>query len=381
MRIVWLAVADARGHLMRAQLARKLLAPHGVQTDIVTTSSGGVTFLEALGCRSVLLSPHWAVEFDALQNIDRPRTEARALRYLCSPRRGLADCARLAALAQDATAVVNDFHPLLLVAAGHVPGLPPVVHVYGEHLWQSIERNFESRGPAVLDRAYASVVRGLRDRAPARIEHTLAARHTRQSAALDVRLPPLVAAPARTPAQVRAALGVAEGTRLCAVYLNPHFTDPAIAARIESAIRARGMALHAVGEGFAGRPGWRPFDAAFADVVAAADVLVSAPGMGALGLVHAFGTPFLALSTDQPEQRANLAFLSGPTAPPSVVVHVAGPAIGQRIALGLDQLLAAPRTTEGEAAAASRVQQLHGAWTSSLLAVLRHLDGELRQAS
>jgi hypothetical protein len=380
MRIVWLAVADARGHLMRAQVARKLLAPHGVQTDIVTTSASGVAFLEAMGCPSVLLSPHWAVQFDALQNIDRSRTEARALRYLCSPRRGLADCARLSALARDATAVVNDFHPLLLVAAGRVPRLPPVVHLYGAHLWQSIERNFESRGPAVLDRAYAAVVRGLRDRAPARIEHTLAPRPASEGA-LDVHLPPLVAAPARTPTQVRAALGVPEGARLCAVYLNPHFAHPAIAGHIEGAVRARGMALHAVGEGFAGRPGWHPFDAGFADVVAAADVLVSAPGMGALGLVHAFGTPFLALSTDQPEQHANLAFLRGPTAPPSVVVRIAGPDTGHRIAEALEQLRIVPRATTTEAVAASRVRHLHRAWASSLLHVLRHLDGELRQAS
>jgi hypothetical protein len=329
----------------------------------------------------VLLSPHWAVEFDAQQNIDRSRTEARALRYLCSPRRGLADCARLAALAHDATAVVNDFHPLLLVTAGRVRGLPPVVHLYGAHLWQSIERNFERRGPAVLDRAYASVVRGLRDRAPARIEHSLAPRAASEGTALDVRLPPLVAAPARTPAQVRAELGVADGVRLCAVYLNPHFTDPGIATHVERAVRARGMALHAVAEGFAGRPGWRAFDARFADVVAAADVLVSAPGMGALGLVHAFGTPFLALSTDQPEQRANLAFLNGPGAPPSVVVRVAGVDVGVRIAEALDRLQLAPLVRAGDALATSRVHQLHRAWTSSLLDVLRHLDGDLRQAS
>lgn len=381
MRIVWLAVADARGHLMRAQLARQLLAPYGVRTDIVTTSMGGVAFLEAMGCPSTLLSTHWAVAFDASQNIDRARTEACALRYLCSPSRGVADCARLADLARGATALVNDFHPLLLVAGGRVRRLPPVVHLYGEHLWRSIEHAFAERGPALLDRTYASVVRALRDRAPARIEHSLAPRAVPalrlepENGALDVRLPPLVASPARTAADVRAQLGVASGARLCAVYLNPHFTDPELAASIEDAVRGRGMALHAVGEGFAGRRGWLPFDPAFTDVAAAADVLVSAPGMGALGLVHAFGTPFVALSTDQPEQRANLAFLSAPAAPPSTAVSVAGADLAGRVGAGLDELLACPHVRARDAAAATSLRHLHRAWTQALLDVLGHLEG------
>ena len=41
-RIVWLAVAEGRGHLMRAQLAKSLLAPAGVDVDCVTTSDAGV---------------------------------------------------------------------------------------------------------------------------------------------------------------------------------------------------------------------------------------------------------------------------------------------------------------------------------------------------
>jgi hypothetical protein len=68
--------------------------------------------------------------------------------------------------------------------------------------------------------------------------------------------------------------------------------------------------IHAVGEGYADRPGWRPYDPAFADVAAAADLLVSAPGMGAVGMARLFGVPFLGLLTDQPEQRANVRFLA-----------------------------------------------------------------------
>ena len=37
--------------------------------------------------------------------------------------------------------------------------------------------------------------------------------------------------------------------RLAAVYLNPHFSDPTLAAAVERALATRGYAMHAVGEG------------------------------------------------------------------------------------------------------------------------------------
>ena len=47
-RILYLAVADARGHLMRAHLVRRLLAPVGHRVDVVTTSEEGQRFLDRL---------------------------------------------------------------------------------------------------------------------------------------------------------------------------------------------------------------------------------------------------------------------------------------------------------------------------------------------
>ena len=81
MRILWVAVADARGHLMRAHLARKLLAPE-LEVEIATTSQAGIDFLRALGTPAKQLGRGYQLAFDARQNLDRAETERRLLRYL-----------------------------------------------------------------------------------------------------------------------------------------------------------------------------------------------------------------------------------------------------------------------------------------------------------
>jgi hypothetical protein len=307
LRITWLAAADARGHLMRAQLVRRRLAADGVHVDIVTTSEAGRAFLAALGTPSTLLSSHYGVAFDERQNMARGRTEANILRYLLSPDRGAADLSRLAWLARGSSFVVNDFHPLLLTAPRGA--LPPIVHVYGQNLFRAIEQHFDGRLPAPLAEGFAKLMRHLRGRAFACIEHTLEVpipAGVETTAAF--RLPPVIAAPARDAAEVRRAFGPGP---LAAVYLNPHFADPALAGAIEAGLRGAGFAMHAVGEGFAARPGWRATDPRFVEIAAAADVLVSAPGMGAVATARIAGTPLVALVTDQPEQRENLRFLRG----------------------------------------------------------------------
>lgn len=315
--LVWLAAADARGHLMRAHLVRAALAERGVAVRVVTTSHEGRAFLAALGTPSELLSTGYAVAFDRGQNMDRAATEACVLRYLVSPEHAARDLGALRALARGADLVVNDFHPLPLVAPRRLGA--PVVHVVGTHLWEAIAHHFDRRAPHAVDALAASLALALRGRAFACIEHSLLPRASR--GALVV--PPVVAAPARTRAQVRAAFGMGPGQRLAAVYLNPHFAEPRLAAAIEGALARRGFRAHAVGEGYAGRAGWRPYDPAFNDVAAAADVLVSAPGMGALSAWAHFGTPLLALRTDQPEQAANLRDLPAVNAAPYAVLDAA----------------------------------------------------------
>lgn len=371
MRIVWLAAADARGHLMRAHLVRGLLAPLGARVEIVTTSEEGVAFLAALGSPSELLSCHYGVAFDARQNMARAETEACILRYLLSPNRGARDLARLAERARGAAYVVNDFHPLLLLAGSRDGALPcPVVHVYGEHLWGAIEGHLHDRAPAFVDRAYTTLVRRLRDQAYARVEHSLAAplAGARDPQRRSYRLPPIVAAPRRSAAAARAALGLRRGERLAAVYLNPHFADPALAASLEAALRAEGYAFHAVGEGLAGRPGWRPYDPAFADIAAAADLLVSAPGMGAAGMARSFGVPLLALLTDQPEQRANARALAACADAAIASVDLGAPEpLAPRLREAARALAGRAAPACARPAAAAVAASIHRRWTETLI--------------
>ena len=308
-RVLYLALADGRGHLMRAHLLHRALGAEGIAVDIVTTGRSGVRFLEQLGTPARLLSEHFRVEFGDRHDMSRVRTDRRVLNYLVLPWRAAADLRQLATWARPADLVVNDsLHPALLLAPAL--GFPrPVVQLYGENLWRAMEDNLDHRAPAWLADGYRRGLHAVRARAFACIIHTLGSTEPEAGAPRTFRLVPLVARPERSPAQVRAELGVPPGVRLAAVYLNPHFRHPAIASALEEGLRRGGYRVHAVGEGYAGRPGWVPTDARFGDVVHAADVFVSGAGMGALELARSAGTPLLVLLGDQPEQARNVAEL------------------------------------------------------------------------
>ena len=309
-RILYLALADARGHLMRAHLLSSALAPASIDVDIVTTSHEGIRFLETLGSPSRLLSEHFRVEFGDRHDMSRVRTDRRVLNYLLLPWRALADLRRLAGLARGHDLVVNDsLHPALLVAPAL--GFPfPVVQVYGENLWRATEDNLDDRAPRWVVHRYRRALRAVEARAFGRIVHTLGSTDVPPAAApRTYRIAPIVARPARGREAVREALRVPARSPLAAVYLNPHFRDPTIATALEDGLARASMHLHAVGEGYSGRPGWVGTDGAFGDVVHAADLFVSGAGMGALELARSSGTPLLVLLGDQPEQARNLAEL------------------------------------------------------------------------
>jgi hypothetical protein len=206
--------------------------------------------------------------------------------------------------------VVNDsLHPALLLAPAL--GFPhPVVQVYGENLWRAMESNLDDRAPAWVAERYRRALGVVRDRAFARIIHTLGDVGAEPGGpGRTYRLAPIVARPGRTRAEVRAALGVPDGVPLAAVYLNPHFKDLSIAAALEEGLAAGGFQPYLVGEGYRDRSGWVGTDARFADVVHAAELFVSGAGMGALELARSSGTPLLVLLGDQPEQARNVAEL------------------------------------------------------------------------
>ncbi len=300
-RIVWLAVSDGRGHLMRAQLMRQLLDGAGVDVDIVTTSDAGAEFVRSFGAPCAVVSREFGIHFDGQQNLRKVRTAAGMFAYVLAPGRCRADLRWLERRAHGAALVVNDsFHPALLVAGlGNGPLRDKLVHVYGETLRRAVQSFWGQRGP------YADAVARALGRSRACIEHSFS-----EGASADpgvIRLPPLFALPRRERADVRAALGVPPGGRLATVYLNPYFHDHALAAAIERSLAVAGYTMHGVAEGFANRPGWHARDPALVEAVAAADLFVSAAGMASLGQARTFGVPFLAIATAQPEQRANLA--------------------------------------------------------------------------
>jgi hypothetical protein len=305
-RILYLALADARGHLMRAHLLSRALA-EDFQVRVVTTGAEGARFLDKLGTPATVLSEHFRVEFNTRHDMSRPRTDRRVLNYLLLPWRGLADLQRLRALARGAALVVNDsLHPALLAAPAL--GFPaPVVQVYGENLWRALEDNFDGRAPAWLSRSYKRLLRDAGELAFGRIIHAVGTAHAPVPLPRTYHLPPIVARPNRSRASVRQALGVLDGVPLAAVYLNPHFREPSIANAVEEALHAGGFQMHAVGEGYAARPGWKATDGEFADIVHAADLFVSGAGMGALELARTSGTPLLVLLGEQPEQERNVA--------------------------------------------------------------------------
>jgi UDP:flavonoid glycosyltransferase YjiC (YdhE family) len=354
-RIVWLAVAEGRGHLMRAVLAKRLLAPSGIDVDIVTTSAAGRAFLDELGVASAIASTGYRLLYDGCQNFAFERTRSEIIRYLVSPRGALRDLAWLERRADGAALVVDDsFHPALL-AASLVPGDigRKLVHLHGENTRRAV---LDSAGSGPL----AAGIRAALARTP-QIEITL-------GSAADpappgtIRLPPLLPSP-RPRDAVRAELGVPADRRFAVVYLNPYFHDAALAAAIEDALADAGYALHAVGEGFAHRPGWRARDAALPDAIAASDLFVSAAGIGAIAQSRAFGVPLVAIATAQPEQRRNLTAATTPTA----VVDV-GDRMRERLAAALATIPAA--TTDDPALAVRRSRSL---WQRTLVALVdRH---------
>ncbi len=352
-RILWIAVADARGHLMRAHRARRLLAP-AVEVDVVTTSDAGVAFLAALGTPARRLGRGYALAFDAQQHLERGRTHGRLLRYLARDAAG--DVLRLRRWAEDYELIVDDaLHPATLIASlCFDPYAVPIVHVFGTTLLEAVveigggrrdrlrSRTISTRSPQTLGRSAPSDVRGggtgvsaalalhsdraastrsrpghegLGGEVPSGLLARLLERALRRAFAgieyaVDAdpdgtRLRPLVDPPRRSREAVRRELGVRDHERLVVAYLNPHFSDPRLAVALESAPGR----LYAVGEGFAGRAGWVAYDGDLADKLAAADVVVSAPGVATLTAVKASGVPYVALRSRQPEQRNNLARL------------------------------------------------------------------------
>ena len=300
-RITYLATADARGHLMRAQLLTHALRAAGARVLVITTSDEGARFLAGFGIEAPVLSRHYAVQFDALQNMQRRETDRNVAHYVFRPGRMPRDILRLRDWMGASDLVVNDsFHPALLFM-GAMPGWRrKVVHVYGASLRHALETNFHTRLPDAAARLFGRIVAWQIGRSRARIEHDFAHGEPQHDGQGGHRLatPVAVVGADREPAEQ-------PPTGLAAVYLNPHFKQPALADGLEQGLSAAGLQAHLVGEGYAQRPGWQAQDERWVEAAARSACIVSAPGMAALSIAAVYRKPIVLLLTDQPEQAIN----------------------------------------------------------------------------
>jgi hypothetical protein len=255
-----------------------------------------------------------------------------------------------------------------------------VVHLHGENLKRTVTSTSRPfRVERWLAHGFAEIV------------HTLDRVDTVTANGRVVRLPPLVALPRRSPEEVCAvamrSVVTAGGTgvppvmarddgqdsrppcRIAAVYLNPHYSDVAIAELVEAACASRGLTLYGVSEAFAGRPGWIASDASFIDVVAAADVFISGAGMGALEQARVTGTSLVCLLGRQEEQTRNVVDRGLPH------VHVRDPNALSKLVQALSAL-----PEKRDTHAIDEIARVHAMWTETFVTLLKGAhDGEDRK--
>jgi hypothetical protein len=365
-RILYLATADARGHLMRAQLLVHALRRSGAHVDVLTTSDAGQRFLAGFGIASTILSRHYAVQFDVHQNMLRDATNRNVAHYMFHPGRMLRDVLRLRRQLRGTHLLVNDsFHPAVLFMGALPFWRRKVVHVYGGSLRQALTSNFEGNYPGFFSRLFKRVVDWQIDTARARLEHDFAYAVTDADGHASWRLP--------TPVPL-AGVREAPEPASAAIYLNPHFRDVALADALCAGIGDAGLAAHRVGEGYAGRDGWLAVDADWPSRAAHAHVIVSAPGMAALSIALVYGRPIILVLTDQPEQASNAARAAELGVPHRIVTWRGDAAdfrrqVAQAAAALQQDGQAQPTVAAGRARAQARVD----AWTGRLVALCAEL--------
>ncbi|QVI75162.1 hypothetical protein [Pseudomonas syringae] len=359
-RILYLATADARGHLMRAQLLVHALRKAGAEVDVMTTSEQGQRFLQRFGIEAGVLSLHYAVQFDSEQNMLRKATNRNVAHYLFRPSRMLRDIGQLQRRLRDVDLVINDsFHPALLYM-GMLPGWRrKVVHVYGASLKVALINNFAGMWPRPFARLFGWIVDRQINAARACIEHDFAYAVDDADAPKVFRLPTPVALVAVTPDRI------GDGA---AVYLNPHFTEPALADALSAGLSAAGLSKHLIGEGYAGHDGWLAIDPDWASRAAQAQLIVSAPGMAALSIALVYERPIILVVSDQPEQATNAARAAQLQLLHRVVTWRGDAAEFQhQVADAARQLCAVSTPDPSGAAGQARAQARIDAWTSRLL--------------
>lgn len=377
-RILYVATADARGHLMRAQLLVHALRRAGAQVEVLSTSHEGLAFLAQFGVQAQLLSTHYAVQFDAQQNMLRRETNRNVAHYVFRPGRMLRDVRTLAQHFRRADLVVNDsFHPALLCMGLRPAWGRKLVHVHGGSLQAALRSNFEGQLPGALgrlwSRLFARVIDAEIAAARCRIEHDFGFDAPANPAPDEARngpAPKRITVQLPTPVALLADTAAAPSGPVAAVYLNPHFRDAALADALTCGLHAAGLALHGVGEGLAGHGGWLAVDTDWASRAAQASLIVSAPGMAALSIARVYQRPLLLLLTDQPEQASNAARAARLGLRHEVLVWRGdAAAFAQQVQAAALRLAQPPPTAEQAQAGRERARQRLAPWVAQLLAL------------
>jgi len=236
-----------------------------------------------------------------------------------------------------------------------------VVHVYGASLRRALETNFKGRMPDAVAKLFGGIVAWQIDRSLARIEHDFAYGEPQHDGHGRHRL--------ATPVAVVDAVDRSDAAEhAVAVYLNPHFRDPALADGLEQGLADAGLPAHFVGEGYAHRPHWHARDERWIEAAAHSAFIVSAPGMAALSIAAVYRKPILLLLTDQPEQAINAGRAAQLGLAHRVVVWRGdAPKFARAVAAAASELRAPPadasHAVEGRQAAIDRLQH----WVALLL--------------
>lgn len=302
---------------MRGQLLYHALCARGAKVSVLTTSDEGREFLSEFGVQAEVLSRHYTVLFDKRQKMKIWATDLRIATYFFLPWHMLRDIRRLSRRVAGVDLIVNDsFHPALLVMGGLSPWRRKTIHVYGWSLRESLERNFMGRMLGPWAHFFRWLVRLGLSRARGRLVHDFAfpLPKSLDSSLSEHELP--------TPIALIDEGREKTNARKAAVYLNPHFSDPALAEALETGLQEAISILTDIhhhkngdesgnggvfflGEGYSGRPGWHPYATDWINIAARAELLVSAPGMAALAAAQALDKPILLIVTAQPEQQRN----------------------------------------------------------------------------
>lgn len=306
-RILYLSIADARGHLMRAQLLGHGLQQAGAEVDFFTTSVQGQRFLAQFGVLSRLFSPTYYTVFDKYQNMRPLATDLRILSYIFFPLRMMKDIVEIKRWVKTRSIrlIINDsLHPALLFYA-LLPGEKvPVVHIHGETLLNALLNNFNQRLPHFMAKRFSRLVSAIMQRAGKQFLHNQSLTQI-EKCPQGWRLPNPIAISMLDKHTLAQRYPLQDGKKLALIYLNPHFTDPALAEQLEALFTVEEWYFIGISEGFGQRPGWHSFCNCFADLMLVADIFISAPGMAALQLIRQYKVPSLLLVSAQPEQQAN----------------------------------------------------------------------------